>query len=149
MRSRGWINGDFCTGVSVLGIAAVGWYRIRTIPFQSLEAGLGPAFFPVLVLSIVTVLAATLTIKGAFSALRSGSGATPVSIGPLPLKMSGMFVAYAFAFHWIGLLPAGALLLFFSQILLGVKFRLAFVVSAAATIGFYLVFGILFRIRLF
>jgi hypothetical protein len=149
MPGRGWINGDSVAGIAALGISTLGWYRIRTVPFQSLEAGLGPAFFPAVILAISSILAASLTIRGIHLGFRTGGNGHAIRPGTVPMKMAGLFIGFAIVFRFAGLIPAGVSFLFSALLLLKVKVFHAAAVTATAAVGFYVIFGLLFRMRLF
>ena len=95
-------NSDVVTGAIVLCVVGIGWYRVRTIPFQGLQAGLGPAFFPTILLTIVTFLAIILLLKGLFFTkedVKSESKAEEVAQSPLVrILLISLFIAYSFLF---------------------------------------------------
>ncbi len=145
-----WITKDTISGTASLIIAGIGWYRIRNIPLQRLEAGLGPAFFPMAVVSLLTLLAAILIIIGVTKGLKSSGTGSQTTIKPgLHMYMIALFIFYAIAFRHIGLLPSSAVFLFITLIVLKIKLKYSFLITAVSMAAFYLIFGIMFRIHMF
>jgi len=146
-------NSDVVTGAIVLCVVGIGWYRVRTIPFQGLQAGLGPAFFPTILLTIVTFLAIILLLKGLFftkKVVKSESRTEEVEQSLLVrILLTSLFIAYAFLFKYLGVLISSGIFLLVAFLLLRIKPTIALIITIITVGLVYLVFGLLFRLNLF
>ncbi len=144
MRIREVITG-FCT----ILIAGFLWLLSRNIPLQDLKAGLGPAFFPYLLLIALTVLGIIYLIFNLFF-IKDIHKERKVNHRYywVTIAISGLLIVYAILFKYAGFIISTFLFLVFSMIILKVKWLSAIFISILATSGLYLIFITVFKVPL-
>jgi len=162
MHSRVLINNDVLTGFGTAVIAIFGWYNVRNIPFQGIEAGLGPAFYPTVILVLISLLSVSLIGLGIFKGVKRGKEISQNEIdvedevvrtnkGLSISKYIYFFLVIIFpiVFPYVGLLVTITIFLLIILILLETKIVHSILITVGTSLFFYLVFGLLFNIRMF
>ncbi|TVQ36388.1 MAG: tripartite tricarboxylate transporter TctB family protein [Spirochaetaceae bacterium] len=146
---RHYFNSFTVTGIGALLIAAFVGRYLTNIPFAPLRAGLGPAFFPTVVAVLIGTLG-VLSVGVGVAQARKQPHKTDVQ--PLRWRSALLIAAvvlYSLGMQYVGLLVSTAVFLFVAMIALGVRLRHAALATAAASAAIYVVFDVMFRIRLF
>lgn len=147
MKLHRSLNSYTVTGTVALIVGGYVANYLRRIPFSSLEAGLGPAFFPA-VLTVLIVLLGVIALI--FGFIKAGTGAADIE--PMHQQTVGMVTAvvlFGFAISHIGLLIPTVLFLLLTMFFLGAGIRYTLIGTAIASTGIYLLFGVVLRIRMF
>ena len=138
---------DTIIGFCTLLIAGLVWMVSREIPFQELKAGLGPAFFPNLLIAILVVLGIIFLIVS-FLTKKSVETSSVEKPKISTIVIVGLLVIYAVLFKRIGFLISTFLFLVSSMFALKVQWLHAIIISILVTGGFYLIFIISFKMPL-
>lgn len=144
-----FVNSFTISGIGALLIAAFVGRYLTIIPFASVRAGLGPAFFPAVVAVLLTVLGTLSLGVGLVQAAKTRQAG---DVRPLNWRsgvMIGTVILYSLGMQYIGLLVSTVLFLFAAMVALRVRLRSALLTTAGASAVIYLVFDVMFRIRLF
>lgn len=141
---------DLVAAAAVLLTSAAGWLGLGGTPFRTMDAGLGPAFFPAAALLVLAALGLLLLLKAIARRPARGTTREPDAEehGVRALCGMGVLVGYAFLFLYLGCLIATQIALFASMRLLGATWSWAFVFATGATAFIYVLFGIAFGVRL-
>lgn len=137
------------TGVASLFLTGIVAYHLRNIPFAPLRAGLGPAFFPVVVSIILGALGVTALAVGIVQGIRNPASGDLIPLTRRTTVLVPVVILYGVGIQLLGLLIPTIIFLLVSMLLLGVSRFQAILATALASAAIYVVFGILFRIRLF
>ena len=136
----------------ILGLALAGgaWIAARPLPFQPVGAGLGPAFFPTLLIGLLALSSLGLILQGVFTRLppdeESGPGVS--SLG-LPAAMVLLLGLFGLTVERLAATPSVFVFLFAAMILLGEPWPRALVWSAVATAAIWVLFGLVFGLPIF
>jgi len=136
------------TGFCTLLIAGLTWIISRDIPFQDLKAGLGPAFFPYLLLVILAGLGIIYLIFGLFTSNSLKTTKIRNSSYWKIILIFGLLVIYSVLFKRLGFVISTLLFLVCSMLTLKVKLLHAILISTLAISGLYLIFIIFFKVPL-
>lgn len=141
------ISDDRVAAVAVLLMSAAGGLALKGVPFHALEAGLGPAFFPAVLLSALAVLG-FLLLGRAIVQRHSGNRSEPQEEDTgHSLYGIGVLVGYAILFRYFGCLIATEIALVVSMLLLRVTWWRAIVFAAGVTGVIYMIFALAFGVR--
>lgn len=139
---------ELITGFYTLLIAGFTWMISRDIPFQDLKAGLGPAFFPYLLLVILAGLGIIYLIFGLFTRSSLKTTKTRDSSYWKIIIIFGLLVIYSILFKHLGFVISTLLFLVSSMLTLKVKWFHAILISTLAISGLYLIFIIFLKVPL-
>lgn len=138
---------DVLSGVAALVVVGLASFEASTFPLQSLEDGLGAAFFPYLTLGAISLLGVALIVKGlASGALKGTAEQTDSSAGAASsatsslLRLFVLFGAFAMAFGYFGLLAPAIIFLVVAMRILGAPWAGAAIVGCAAGCALYALF---------
>ncbi|WP_366555461.1 tripartite tricarboxylate transporter TctB family protein [Aquibaculum sediminis] len=144
------------TGLLGLMVCGGAWLEARHMPSQPLSAGLGPAFFPTLLLGLLATLSVGLLL---YSALGRFASATEAGGSEAETGASGNWAACGLLFlllllFGISLERVNALITSFaflgaSMMLLGERWWKALVYAAIVTAPVYILFGLVFGLSIF
>ncbi len=146
---RRFVNSYTVTGAASLLLSGFVANYLRNIPFAPLRAGLGPAFFPTVVSVILGAMGIAALIIGIVRAVRQPDA---MDLAPLTNRTAVLVcivVLYAAGIQLLGVLLPTAVFLLVAMLSLGVNRYRAVLATALASGAIYIIFGILFRIRLF
>lgn len=130
-------------GLSVVGLA---WIEARTFPIQGLQEGLGAAFFPWLVLGIISLLSLGSLTYGLVRGVRFD---LPFARSPELQSAVGLFAAlcaFSLAFVFFGFLIPLIAFLVVGMRILGASWRYALFVGGPAGIAVYGLFVVGFGV---
>ena len=128
------------TGVFGLAVGALAWIDARSFPLSRLDAGLGPAFFPWLVLTVITLLSLSAVVYGLMQGVRFNF---PFQAGNALASTALLFAAlcaFALLFASFGLLIPVILFLIVSMRLLGAPWLHATGIGTATGFALHLLF---------
>ncbi len=146
---RAIVNSFTVTGTAVLILTALVAAYLRRIPFAPLRAGLGPAFFPTVTVTMLGVLGVASLVTGIACSRRQTSVNDVEPVTPRSFVTVLLVILYAVGIRHAGfLIPTGAFL-FVSMVALGVPVRRAVLITVLTSTAIYVVFGLMFRMRLF
>ncbi len=136
------------TGLITLLVAVLAWTQARKFPFQDLEAGLGPAFFPSLLLVTLVILSFGSIIYGFFSEQRNEKkqGGNHHYLNAIVILC--LLIIYGIAFNRIGFLWSTFLFLLVSMYLLRTTWWVTLVLSFLLTGTLCIIFIVIFNIPL-
>lgn len=141
------MNFQLASGLTALCIAAIGWIGIRNVPFQPVGAGLGPAFFPIILIGSLAILGLANSAVG-FYKLKQGTDEKLEPFNPTALILGALSVAYGLLLAPLGFVVTTLAFLAASMIVLRARWKTVVALSLLATVGIYLLFTIAFRVRL-
>lgn len=150
MKTRRFVNSYVIAGFASLVLSGLVAVYLRRIPFASLQAGLGPAFFPTVVTSLLAILGAMSLGIGIAQVRRDTAGTGDVE--PLSVRaliMIPAVVLYAVAIQVVGLMIPTVAFILSAMLALGVRFSSALIATVSAAALIYVLFGVVFRIRMF
>lgn len=146
---RRFVNSYTVTGIASLLLTGFVANYLRNIPFAPLRAGLGPAFFPAVVSVILGLLGVAALVIGIVRAVRHPDAADLVPLTNRTAVLVCSIVLYGIGIQLLGVLIPTAAFLLAAMVSLGVNRYRAVLATALASGAIYIIFGILFRIRLF
>lgn len=143
-----------CLGLSLCGVA---WLAGSDLPFQELDAGLGPAFFPTLLIGLLLVTSLGLIAVGLLDRRPDdGAGRQPAPQAARQAsrlsRPAGLFaatLAFGVSVGSVHALVTTFLFLLVSMLLLGEDWRRAAIAAAGVTGLIYLLFGAVFGLAIF
>ena len=137
------------TGLITLSITIIGFKLTINIPLQDLEMGLGPAFFPYLILSTLVILGLYTLAYGVYF-WRNNSNKVEKDRRHYRLSISTivLLIAYGIFFELIGFLISTSLFLMGTMFIFGVKWWLVPIIATITTSGLYVIFVIFFNVAL-
>lgn len=156
-----FINNDLLAGIIGTIVLGVGGYRIKNIPLLGIQAGLGPAFFPLLILILLSILTLVLLIKGFIQVVKTIrlSEIDTAKIEPKQKDATRQrlqkfiyffgVILFPILFSQFGLLISIAIFLIVVFIVLNIKMKLVIFTTLGASLFFYVFFGLVFNIRMF
>jgi len=150
MKTRRFVNSYVIAGSASLLLSGLVAVYLRRVPFASLQAGLGPAFFPTVVIGLLSLL----------GAISLGIGLTQVKqntaergdVEPLSLRsliMIPAVILYAVAIQVAGLMIPTVAFILSAMLALGVRLGSALIATASASAVIYVLFGVVFQMRMF
>lgn len=146
MRSRTTFLISGLLGILICGGA---WIEARNMPFQTIDAGLGPAFFPYLLLGCLLIL----SIGMIGYAIMAPSGERTTSPGAARLRAPALLfivmAAFGLSIERLDAIVATYAFLSLSMIILGERWPRALVYAAVVTALIYLLFGVAFGLAIF
>jgi hypothetical protein len=149
MTMRRYGNSFTITGIASLLLAGFVANYLRRIPFSSLQAGLGPAFFPTIVVALLVVLGSMALLVGIVRTRRHADAGDIEPFSRRTTVLVPVVILYAFGIQVLGLLIPTAVFLMLSMVALGVRVRNAVIATILASTAIYLLFGLVFRIGMF
>lgn len=150
MITRRFVNSYMIAGFAALLLSGLVAVYLRRVPFDSLQAGLGPAFFPTVVTSMLALLGMISLGIGIAQARRGTAAEGDVeSLSASSFIMIPAVIAHAVAIQVVGLMIPSAIFILFAMLALGVQLRSALIVTGFASAVIYVLFSVVFRIRLF
>jgi putative tricarboxylic transport membrane protein len=139
---------DVIAGGSTLLLAVLTWVQARNIPFQNLAGGLGPAFFPILLLVVLSVLGMVSLLLGLFSKVEGHKQKEEKKYFALTISIFGLLFAYGVLFERIGFFLSTLFFLLGTMIILRTQWWQALGLSFLLTGGIYILFIFLFKVPL-
>lgn len=137
------------TGLAAILIAALAWTQARKFPFQDLQSGLGPAFFPCLLLIALVVLGSGSVLYGFLSRVEDAEKKGEEAPGRFTaLLIFAFLVAYGISFSRAGFLVSTFAFLAVVMIILKIKWWLTLVVAGLLTGILQVVFATFFKVPL-
>ena len=131
-------------GLATLVVTFFAWTQAREIPFQGLRGGLGPAFFPYLLMASMALLGVVFVLLALF---------TPAGVQAQPEKkhygllllIVGLSAIYGFFFEKMGFAQTTWLFLTVSMLAFSVKWWKSMILSSGITGILYVVFINIFK----
>jgi|GEM_PF-2702675 uncharacterized membrane protein len=159
MRNRVLINDDLIAGLGGTIVLGIGWYRMQSIPLLGIQAGLGPAFFPLLLLILLSVFSGILLLKGIVQTIKElrlhnsspsrdeKRKAFTKETLQKAMYFIGVFI-FPILFSKVGLLISITIFLLVVFIALKINMKIVLLTTLGAVIFFYVFFGLFFNIRM-
>ena len=140
-------NLDAVIGIGTVVFTGFTWLVSRKFPYEEMKAGMGPAFFPHLIIAVLGSLGILLYLVSVFK--RSDGDSSNIKKSELnTIIMIVFLVVYALLFKYLGFTVSTLIYLVSSFLLLKVRLVTA-ILSTVLTLGiFYLVFVVMFKIPL-
>ena len=139
---------DAIAGLSTLLITFLAWTQARGIPFQNLEGGLGPAFFPYVLLAVLAILGIISMFIAFYSNARASKEKNTKRYHVLSFSIFCLLIAYGILFERIGFLVSTFLFLIGAMIVLKTRWWQSLGLALLLTFGIYGIFIVCFKVPL-
>ncbi len=142
-------NSYLIVGIGSLALTGLAAPQAKTIPLQSLKHGLGPAFFPFLLLSILALLGITALVVGSITHFpKEAAGKSEERHLATVLLGFGLLIAYGFLFARVGFFMSTVVFMALAMALLKTRWWVAVVFSVMLTSCIYILFIWLLKVPL-
>lgn len=131
-------------GLATLVVTFFAWTQAREIPFQGLRGGLGPAFFPSLLMASMALIGVVFVFLAWFTPAGVQAPPEKKHYGLLALIV-GLSAVYGFFFEKLGFSRSTWLFLALTMLAFRVKWWKSMILSSGITGVLYVVFIHLFK----
>lgn len=137
-------------GLFGLVITAGAWVAARELPYQALSAGLGPAFFPHLLIGLLAVLSISMSLYGLLTK-SSAPPSTPQLLAKIwrPILLFVLLAVFGLNLERIPAQLSVFTFLTLAMVLLGEQWHLSLLYAGIASLLLYLLFGAVFGLPLY